>query len=173
MDVWYYVGQALGVVAIALGFLTYQARTQRGVILAQIAVTGCFVLHFLLIGATTGMALNMVALARNGAYYFREKQQKRGQILPVFFTVLMAVVGLLTWEAWYSVFMLLGLVINSYCMSFYDPQKVRISILVSCPLALTYDVFVWSVGGATYEAVAIVSAAIGLWRFYRKKEENI
>ncbi len=171
-DIGYLVGQGLGLLAIALGFLTYQIRTQRGVILTQIAVTLCFVLHFGLIGAVTGMALNAVALLRNAAYYWREKRGKHGQFLPIAFTAAVALVGLFTWEAWYSVFMLGGLVINSYCMSFHDPQKLRLSILISCPLALTYDVFVWSIGGAVYEAVAVVSAAIGLWRFYRKKEEK-
>lgn len=171
-DLWYIIGQVLGIVAIALGFLTYQIRTQRGVILTQIAVTACFVLHFWLIGAVTGMALNSVALLRNLAYYWREKRGSHSQVLPIAFTVVMAVVGLFTWEAWYSVFMLGGLVINSYCMSFHDPQKLRVSILVSCPLALTYDVFVLSIGGAVYEAVAVISAVIGLWRFYRKKGEK-
>ncbi len=133
-------------------------------------MAGCFVLHFWLIGSATGMALNVVALLRNAAYYCRERQGKHGALLPVFFTAVMAIVGVFTWEAWYSVFMLAGLAINSYCMSFYDPQKVRASILVSSPMTLTYDVFVLSLGGAVYEAVAVVSAAIGLWRFYRKKE---
>ena len=173
MGLGYWIGQALGILAIALGFLTYQVRTQRAVIVAQMAVAFCFVLHFLLIGAVTGMALNVVALIRNLAYFWREKQGKRGQILPIAFTVVMAIVGLLTWEAWYSVFMLAGLVINSYCMSFYDPQKVRASILVSSPMALLYDILVLSIGGAIYESVAVISAAVGLWRFYRKKRENV
>lgn len=166
----YYVGQGIGVLAIVFGFVTYQTRTQRGLLLMQVAVTATFCLHYALIGAPSGMVLNMVALVRNLCYYYREKHGG-GRLIPILFTVVMGAVGLASWEAWYSIFAVFGLVVNSYCVSFPDPQKVRASILVTSPSVLIYDAFVLSVGGMVYESVAIVSAAIGLLR-YHKKEKN-
>ena len=45
---------------------------------------------------------------------------------------------------------------------------IRKSILVTCPLALIYNILVASVGGTVLESVNIVSAAIGIYR-YRKQ----
>jgi asparagine N-glycosylation enzyme membrane subunit Stt3 len=69
--------------------------------------------------------------------------------------------------------MLLGLVINTVCMSLYDADKVRKSILVSCPLVIIYDIFVLSYSGIVYESVAMVSAAVGLIRYYKRKKEDM
>lgn len=79
----------------------------------------------------------------------------------------------ITWEAWYSVFVLLGIGINTYCMSFSSPQNVRKSILVTSPMVLTYDIFARSIGGSIYESVALISAAIGIFknRKTQKKEQ--
>ena len=75
-----------------------------------------------------------------------------------------ALLCILAWDAWYSVFILVGICINTYCMSLADPQTVRKSILVTSPLVLIYDLFARSVGGTVYEAVALCSAVIGILR---------
>ena len=158
------VGQFLGIVAIGLGFLSYQMKTQNGLLLAQTSTTLVFCLHYLLIGAYSGMALNAVALLRNLVFFFLSKKGKIHKAWAVGFSAVMGIMGLLSWESWYSIFVFLGLVINSYCMSFDNPQNIRKSILVTSPLVLLYDVFVWSIGGIIYESVAICSSAIGIFR---------
>ena len=61
--------------------------------------------------------------------------------------------------------------INTLCLSFTDPQKIRWSILVTSPMVLIYDAFVSSFGGVIYESVVIISSIIGIIR-YRKREER-
>ena len=163
-NIWYIIGQILGGVAILLGFLSYQTRTQRGLILMQSATALTFCAHYLLIGAIPGMALNLIVIIRNTVYYYRSKRGSTELISPILFAAIMGGVGILTWNAWYSVFVLLGQVINTLYMSCNDPQRVRKSVLITCPMVLTYDVFVWSFGGVIYESVVIVSALIGIFR---------
>lgn len=165
----YIIGQSLGIVVIVLGFLTYQLRTREQVLVAHIATALCFSLHYLMIGAFSGMALNMVALIRNIVYYFLGKNGPIKKRWAILFVVIISAAGLLSWQGWYSILMVLGLIINTYFMSSSNPQNIRKSILVSSPLVLSYDVLVLSVGGAVYESVAIVSAVIGIIR-NRKKQ---
>lgn len=171
-EILYLIGQILGVIAILLGFLTYQVRSQRALLIIHIITTVVFSTHYGLIGAYTGMAMNALGLVRNLFYYHRNQKGKSERITPIVFTVLMGIVGAVTWEAWYSVFMLLGLMINTYAMSFARPQNVRKSILVSSPLVLVYDALVRSYGGLVYESVVIVSSAIGILRYHPKKNEG-
>ena len=158
------VGQGFGIIAIIFGFITYQVRTQRQILLMQSAVAVFFGVHYLLIGAYSGMAMNFANIARNFFYDRRTQKGSKSQLIPIIFVLVQCVMCVLTWEAWYSVFVLLGIGINTYCMSFSNPQNVRKSILVTSPLVLTYDIFARSIGGSIYESVALVSAFIGILR---------
>jgi hypothetical protein len=169
----YIIGQALGGVAILLGFLSYQTRTQRGLILMQSATALTFCAHYFLIGAIPGMALNLIVILRNTVYYYRNRRHSHEMISPILFALVMGGAAILTWNAWYSVFVLAGQIINTLYMSCSDPQKVRKSVLVTCPMVLTYDVFVFSVGGIIYESVAMTSALIGIIRNSKASKETL
>lgn len=163
------IGQIVGFVAVALGFVSFQMRTQKQLLVVQFVTTLTFCLHYYLIGATSGLVLNLLGAVRNLAYYYREKPLFSGKKCPIFFALLMGVAGVLTWQGAYSLFVVAGLVINTICLSFAQPQKIRASILVTSPLVLVYDVFVSSFGGVIYESVVIVSSIIGLLRFRKQQ----
>ena len=162
------IGQILGGVAVVLGFLSYQVKTAKRLLLMQLLTSVVFCVHYGLIGAIVGMGLNAIAAVRNLTYFYCNQKQYRARWVPILFTVVIIGVGFFTWEAWYSVFCVVALAVNTYCMSFTNPQNVRRSILVTSPMVLVYDAFAFSIGGIVYESVAILSAAIGLGR-YRKK----
>lgn len=168
-EILYIIGQCLGVVAIALGFISFQLKTQGQLLIAQTATATVFCLHYALIGGYTAMAMNMVGIVRCIAFYFRNKKGSKSIFLPILFAVIMAAAGILTWEAWYSVFVFLGLVINSVCLSFSNPQNVRKSILVTSPMVIVYNCFKHSYGGIVYETIAIISSAIGIARNTKKQ----
>ena len=165
----WFIGQILGVIAIFIGFITYQIKSQSRLLLVQSSLALIFSIHYLLLGAYSGMAMNIVAVIRNFSYDRRLKNRIESKVIPVFFVVLQAIMCALTWEAWYSVFILLGLCGNTYCMSFKSSQNIRKSILVTCPLVFTYNVFAGSIGGSIFEAVAFTSGLIGI---IRKREDS-
>ena len=164
----YFIGQGLGVIAVILGFVNYQVKTREQVLLVNIATTLCFVLHYMLIGAFSGMVMNLVGFVRGIVFYFVGKNGKVARGWAILFAAIMCIIGIIGWEAWYSVFVVVALMINSYALSFSDPQNIRKSILITSPMVIVYDSFVLSFGGIVYESVAIISSVIGLWRF--KKE---
>ncbi len=164
------IGQIMGIVAVVLGFVSFQMRTQKQLLLVQTATTIAFCIHYYLIGATSGLMLNLLGIARNLAYYHKDKPLFSGKKCPIFFAVVMGVVGLLSWQGYYSAFVVLGLVVNTVCLSFTNPQNIRKSILVTSPMVLIYDAFVLSIGGMIYESVVIVSSIIGILR-YRKEQK--
>ena len=158
------IGQIFGIIAIIFGFISYQVRTQRQILIMQSTVAVFFGIHYLLIGAYSGMIMNFINIPRNFFYDRRTQKGSKSKLTPIIFVLIQCVMCVLTWEAWYSIFVLLGIGINTYCMSFSNPQNVRKSILVTSPLVLTYDLFALSVGGSIYESVALVSAFIGILR---------
>ena len=163
------VGQIMGFVAVVLGFVSFQMRTQKQLLVVQTATTIAFCIHYYLIGATSGLMLNLLGIVRNLAYYHKDKPLFSGKKCPIFFAVVMGIVGMLSWQGYYSIFVVMGLVINTVCLSFTNPQNIRKSILVSSPLVLAYDAFVLSIGGVIYESVVIISSIIGIVRYRQEK----
>lgn len=169
----FFIAQLLGVVAIILGFLNYIVKTRGQVLLVHSATVVCFVLHYLCLGAWAGLALNLVALVRDIVYYHVGKNGKVSRVLSLGFTVIMGAMGttasLIAGEGWYFILSVVALMVNTFAMSFADPNHIRKSILFTSPLVLAYNCFVLSVSGAVYEAIAIISSVIGLIR-YKKKD---
>lgn len=168
----WFIGQGFGIIAIILGFVSYQLKTKRQLLLAQSGVALMFCLHYFFIGAYSGMVVNILNIFRNFIYDRRTEKGIKSRWIPIFFVLLQIVFCILAWDSWYSIFILAGICINTYCMSLENPQTVRKSILVTSPMVLTYDLFAGSLGGSIYESVAIISALVGIFRNKNKKEKQ-
>ncbi len=169
----YFIGQVLGIIAPVLGILSYQMKTPKKIVLLQLINSVVFCAHYLMIGAITGMTLNLVGVCRNLVFYGRNSRGSKGKLAPIIFTVITAIVGILTWNGWYSIFIFLGMVIHAFCMSFSNAQNIRKSILITSPLVIIYDIFTLSIGGIIYESIAIASCVIGILRYRKNKNEEV
>ena len=67
-----------------------------------------------------------------------------------------------SWESWHSILVLLSLAINSFCTGACSPQNFRKSLLLTCSLALIYNVIVFSIGGMINEVVSIYLSDAGM-----------
>lgn len=167
------IGQILGIIAVGLTFLSYQANTQKKVLLIQTAATAMFFIHYCFISATSALVLNGVCILRNIVYYYKDKKLFSGKFFPIFFTVVIPILGGLSWQGPISLFIILGLAINTYILSGNNPQTLRKSILLTSSLIIIYNIFVFSIGGIINELVAIVSSVIGIIRTNVKNKEQI
>lgn len=169
----WYIGQAFGILAIVFGFVAFQMRTRKGLLLVQCLVAILFSIHYFLIGAYSGTAVNIICTIRNIVYSKLPQNGLGKKIVPIVFVVIQVISCILTWEAWYSLFILLGISINTYCMSFSNPQNVRKSIFVTSPLVIVYNGFSKSIGGVIYETVVIISSIIGVLRNKKQKKNEV
>lgn len=169
MNYLYIIGQIFGIIAVILGFLTYQMKTQKQIMIVLITTCFVFTTHYFLIGAMTGCILNFVGGIRCICFLNRDGKKLLHRLYPAIFALIMAGMGILFWEDWYSFLAVGGLVINTLCIALKNPQSIRKSILITSPMVLAYDIIVKSYGGAVYESVAIISAVIGLIRYKEKQ----
>ena len=166
-------GQALGAVAVILGFITYQMRSPKALLIVNLITCGVFCAHYLLIGAISGFVLNAIGIFRNVVYTNRDKKIFSSPAWPYIFAVIMLIAGLVTWQDWRTILMICALVINSVCLSLKNAQHIRYSLLITCPLVMLYDILVHSYGGIVFEGMSIISAVIGILRFRRQKEKEM
>ena len=174
------IGQIFGLVALAFTTLSYQTRSSKKLLVLQTIATALFSIHYFLIGATSGLALNLVAILRNLIYYNRDKnllpfrldrEYCKGWFFPCLMTLCIGIMGAFSWQAWYSLLIIIGLMINTMYLSVQNPQTIRKSILLTSTMILIYDIFVSSYGGIINEALAITSSVIGIVRMGKPEEK--
>ena len=159
------VGHVFGAVAIGLFFLSYQVFDKKKLLIVQTIATAMMCLQYILIGAYSGFGLNIVCIIRNILFYHRDKKLLSGIWLPVTLALIMAVISLFSWDGYHSLLIIAGLMINTVCMGIFDSQRLRKSILLTCPMILVYNVFVASYSGMVSETMSIISAVIGIIRY--------
>ena len=161
-NVTYIIGQSLSVLAVVVGFIAFQMKTPKTMLIFQIATSLIFSAHYFLIGAMTAMTLNLVSAVKYVCYYIRDKREKKGLFIPIFFTILVIITSVLTWDRWICIFIMTGLVINSISFALTNAQLIRKLNLIKAPLCLIYNVAVFSTGGIFYESFTLISSIIGI-----------
>jgi len=164
------IGQILGFAATAATILSYQANTQKKLMLGQCLATVFTCISYLLLGADSGFVLNIVCLVRNVSFAVLKPGSLPIRIATPILSLSMILFGIFSWQGPISLLIMLGLAINTVFLSLGKPQVLRYSILLTCTMVLIYNVAVFSLGGILNEAFAIVSSVIGILRFRKKKE---
>ena len=166
------IGHCLGFIAIGLSFLSYQIFDKKKLLLVQTLATTLNCLQYLLIGAYSGFALNIVCIVRNFLYYFRDKKARSGIGLPILWALLLVIVSLFSWDGYHSLLIIAGLVINTVCMGVFNSQNLRKSVLLTCLLIFIYNLLEGSYSGMVSESVSWVSAAVGIIRYNRENSHK-
>lgn len=168
----YIAGQALSILAMILGFISFQMKSAKGILVFQILASLAFSAHYFLIGAMTAMALNFLGAIKCFFFYLRAKKGSKNLAIPIFFTVLVVVTSLLTWDGWISSIIMVALVINSIALALSNPQVTRACMYIKSPMCLVYNLLVGSVGGVIYECSVLVSSTIGILRNRKTGKES-
>ncbi len=163
------IAQILGFIAFGIAFAVYQMKNRKSLLITQTALVFVMGIHYLLLKAYPGMAMNLFGVPRNIVYY--RKDIFKSKYIPVLFSLVVMLIGIFTASGEWSILVILGLTINTYCLSFESPQHYRISILISSPLVLAYNIAVFSMGGILLESISIISAVIGI--INNRKNKNI
>ena len=166
------IGHALGFISVGLFFYSYQCKQKRKLVIIQTVATALNCVQYLLIGAFSGFALNIVCIIRNFIFYFRDKNQRTDIISPILVSLCIAAASFPSWEGIHSLLITMGLVINTMCMGMLDAKSFRKTILLTSTLILIYNVFASSYSGILSESISLISVVIGIIR-YRTKQKPV
>lgn len=157
------LGQVLGIISFGIAFMVYQMKDTKSLLITQTILVIVVSIHYFCLGAYPAMAMNLFCVIRNFIYY--RKDIFKWKYTPIIVSILIMFVGIFTSSGVWSMLVIAGLTINTYCLSFENPQHFRMSILITSPLVLIYDVIVFSFGGILMEGISITSALIGIVRY--------
>jgi len=166
-----YIAQGIGFIGMALVFIAFQQNEKRKILWIQASAGAVFVIHFLLLGAWTGMGMNFLEIPRN--MVFAKKENKNQVLWTVLFITAFIVLGVFTWESSMSLFPIIAMCLSTVAFSLKNPKHIRFCSLPVSALWLTYNIISLSIAGTLTENFCLLSILIAIIRFdvFRKNKE--
>ena len=176
------VAQGISFVAMAMNILSYQQRTQKGVLTFQRVGSMLFAVSFFLLGAYAGALLNAVGITRALVFINRDRLHATHPAWLCGYTLLYVASYVLVFTVFakapttrnliVEVLPVVGMTLTTVSFRFRDAKTIRRFGLVNSPLWLIYNVFCFSLGAILCETISLVSIVIGTIRFDLKKTES-
>ncbi len=155
--------QSLALVFLLLFAISYHAKTRKTMLSIQFVGVCVFALHFFLLHAWSGFAVQVIHSAAILLFISKEKNNFLGsRFLLAFFIALYFISTLLTWQGYFSIFAFLGISFGTLAKWQTKPNSIRTLLLFTGILWIIYDLFVNSYGGIITEIILIISGVISL-----------
>lgn len=133
--------------------------------LFQIFGISTFTIHFFMLGAFSGAAMNLVGVLRAVVIYFSGKKWADSRIWYYFFMASYIVLGIAAWEDIFSVLPIIAMVLSTYAFYLPDETKLRLFTFPSSPCWLIYNIRHASVSGSITEYFNMISLIIAMTRY--------
>jgi len=179
MELTYIIAQAVGLLAMAFNIFSYQQKTRERAIAFQLCGGGFFALNFLLLGATTGAILNVLAVIRAVVFLNREKLRANHPawligFLAAYFASYLMTFTMLGKEATAANLIIeslpvIGMTATTLSFRLTDARAIRRYGLISSPSWLIYNICCFSLGAIICEVLSLCSIVIGMVRLDQKK----
>ena len=162
--------QIVGVIGILSAALIFQQKTRKGLMITKLISDVIWTLHYLLLGAYSGMAICIVAVFRELIFMNRGKYKWASHVIwPIIFASAALGTAAFTWD---GPICILPAAASAVSVIAFWIGKPRLSRILAFPIAaamVIYDVSTGSYAGIINEAIGITSAAIGIIRLDIKK----
>lgn len=169
------VAQVIGLVAMAMNVLSYQQKSQKGVIGCQLLGSALFTVNFLLLGATMGAVLNGLGIVRALVYMHKERTKAHKLAWVFAFSAAFILSYVLTFTLFgkepgtvnliVEILPVIAMIATTISFRCKGAAAIRMFGIVSSPLWLTYNIINFSVGAICCEVLNLISILIGIIRF--------
>ena len=163
------IGQIFGWMAALFTFLSYQCKEHKKLIIVQTLSSLSICISYLFLGAHSGMILNIVCILRNFVIYKKNVKFFSYSFWPYVLALTMGFMGILSWQGYMSLLIVVALVVNTIFLYFPNVQNMRKSIVITSTMVLIYNAFYAVWGGVVNEMIAITSSIIGIYRYRKTK----
>ena len=164
----FWVAQVVGFVGMTMLALAYLQKKRESILAFNIASAASWTLHFILLGALTGAAMNAVSIARAGIFFISSKKKIRSPLIPTGIMAIFFVMAIVTWQGWVSMLPLIAMTLSTVAMWQKDPQAMRRVVIASAPCWTIYNVINSAMAGVRTELALATAAIAGLYLYGRK-----
>jgi len=160
-----FIIQILGLGGLVIAAYAFQSNNYKHIIMFKLCSEFLFALQYFLLGAYTGMAMDLLSSVRN-LIYKRKADQNQSAFRYIFiFSFVAITAGIATWSSIYSIIPIICKLFSTTAYGIKDPRKVRLLTLPSCLGWLLYNLLYHSAAGAVSEILTLFSILVAIKRF--------
>ena len=162
-----------GLLAVLLYILGYQLKRRKGIILANASSRFFYILQYLLLGAFEGATMDLLGLFAALPAGLKSKP-KYQRLLPFLFAAVylpILIAGVLTYQNLFSLFAILGVLLETGALWFKSERMIRLISLLSAPCWLIYNLSAGAIGSVIGNLLAIASLLLAIFRYDRKDKK--
>ena len=156
--------QIIGFFGILASVISFQCKKHNSILFFRTMNEFIFAIQYLLLGAYTGMAMNLIGCVRNVIFTKQVSENKKTVVSTVVFAILFFVLGLFTWQGKKSILIIIAKILSTFAYSNKNTTVVRSVLFITCTSWLVYNYCVLSIAGVLCEAFTLVSLLVGMIR---------
>ena len=158
------ITQLVGVFGIIASVISFQCKKHKSILFFRSLNEFIFAVQYLLLGAYTGMAMNLIGCVRNFIFTNQISKGKRTILSTIAFCILFTFFGIFTWQGKKSVLIIIAKILSTLAYGNKNTTIVRAILFVTCTSWLIYNCMVFSIAGVLNEAFTLISLIIGVIR---------
>ena len=159
------IGQIIGFVAMISALGVYGYKSRKKILFAKLIADFLWSVHFFLIGASAGCALNVANTIRDGIFFNKDtKKWASYQGWMIIFFVLNIISGIASRQGVISLLPIVGSSVSIIGLWCSEAKKLRIASLFAVSLWLIYAGLSHSWVSFAYNAFAVCSIVTGMIR---------
>ena len=158
--------QGIGGLGIIATVIAFQCKKHYWILFWRSVSALIFVLQYFLLGAYTGVAMDLLGVGRNFLFAELVRRDKNTKPWILAFTAIFLIAGGLTWQGPISLFIIAAKLISNAGYGNKNTLILRLMSLLTSVFWLIYNAYVFTLAGILCEAFAIGSILLALWRFH-------
>ena len=168
------VPQIVGILAVATFLLSYQQKNRRAIIILNTVSRVLYIVQYILLGAFSGMALDVVGAVASVIAARRDTQFVRKHLRAVIISVdaVIVIVGILLYRTPIDLLPLFGVLLHTGAFWLTDERWIRRVSLAGSPFWLVYNLSATAYGSAIGDVLTMVSILLAMYRYRRAKHPN-
>ena len=158
--------QLIGFIALFFAIIPYLKDNRNYMFQMFLSSQALFALHYYLLSAYTGAAMNILAFIRTYVFKIKTKNKLVSNRAWLFlFIFLFLAFGLISWEGTHSILPTIAMIIEVIALWNEKTSKIRAILFLSFPLWFTYNFIVGSYAGMITSIFIFISLLISIFRF--------
>ena len=168
----YLLSQIFALAATILSLLAFQQRKKIQILNYTVVAAICSVLHYVFLGAWSGVATKSVGVTRNIFAAYETGKQKTSKIAPLFFVTCYITMGIITYVSPASLLPVAAASIYTIAIYLENAERIRKVAVFTASLWLFYNIFVFSIVGIISEVIFIANDLVAIYRYRHQRKKK-
>ena len=176
-DVLYILSQIFALAGMIFSLVAVQQRKKIQLLNYDVVGSACAMLHYVCLGAWSGVASKAISLIRNIIAGYGDAHQKKFSkkwlvLFAIIFVSFYIIGGIIAYESMFSLLPAIGAAIYTAVLYLGKVKAVRYASGLASIMWLIYNIHVFSIVGIISESVFIVNDVVAIWRYRKKRGKN-